>query len=624
MCGIAGFISATSGRCTTQSFSESLDLMTHRGPDDEGIWSGEIAMLGSRRLSIIDLGGGKQPMEDVSGRYVITFNGAIYNFPELRRELEQQGASFRTRSDTEVILECYKLFGENCVSKLNGMFAFAIWDKQNQTLYAARDRLGVKPFYFSHEASTLAFASEIKSLLAMSHLERKVDWNSLAYFFTYNYIPAPQSIFKGVNKLLPGQSLNYYPHKNILRITTYWKPPGRTNHQRSSQGIEKEILEKLTNATKVRLVGDVPVGSFLSGGLDSTITTALMCRLTDEEVHTFSIGFENHEYDESHFAKRVSKKLGTTHHELLLDAPNTDTLEKIICQFDEPFADPTAIPTFFLSKLARQHVKVALSGDGADEIFGGYNKFFSGSAYLNKNGNTVSSYLWRILGHRWPANMRGRTRLLTSSLNGFQRYSFSAQRYTDNAALPTSYQRILHKSCLANIGVVASEYIEKLLSDSPDSTPIEKLMYVDVKSYLPENCLVKVDRSSMLASLEVRNPFLDYELVEYVLSLPGSVRLPSSRVHKELLKVVAKDIAPQFVIDRPKQGFDVPIGEWLRGPWKNWASDVVGLVGEMDIFRSSPIERMWLEHIQGKRDWTYQLWILIVFAIWDNKYSPDY
>ena len=624
MCGIAGFISATSGRCTTQSFSESLDVMTHRGPDDEGIWSDEIAMLGSRRLSIIDLGGGKQPMEDVSGRYVITFNGAIYNFPELRRELEQQGASFRTRSDTEVILESYKLFGENCVNKLNGMFAFAIWDKQNQTLYAARDRLGVKPFYFFHEASTLAFASEIKSLLAMPNLKRKVDWNSLAYFFTYNYIPAPQSIFKGVNKLLPGQSLNYYPHKNLLKITTYWKPPGRTDHQRSSQGVEKEILEKLTKATKMRLVGDVPVGSFLSGGLDSTITTALMCRLTDEEVHTFSIGFENHDYDESHFAKRVSKKLGTTHHELLLDAPNTDTLEKIICQFDEPFADPTAIPTFFLSKLARQHVKVALSGDGADEIFGGYNKFFSGSAYLDKSGNTISSYLWRLLGHRWPANMRGRTRLLTSSLNGFQRYSFSAQRYTDNAALPTSYQRILHKSCLANIGVVTSEYIERLLSDSPDSTPIEKLMYVDVKSYLPENCLVKVDRSSMLASLEVRNPFLDYELVEYVLSLPGSVRLPSSRVHKELLKAVAKDIAPQFVIDRPKQGFDVPIGEWLRGPWKNWASDVVGLVGEMDIFQSSPIERMWFEHIQGKRDWTYQLWILIVFAIWDNKYSPDY
>ena len=363
MCGIAGFISATPGYCTTQSFSESLDLMTHRGPDDEGIWSDEIAMLGSRRLSIIDLGGGKQPMEDVSGRYVITFNGAIYNFPELRRELEQQGASFRTRSDTEVILESYKLFGENCVSKLNGMFAFAIWDKQTQTLYAARDRLGVKPFYFSHEASTLAFASEIKSLLAMSHLERKVDWNSLAYFFTYNYIPAPQSIFKGVNKLLPGQSLNYYPHKNILKITTYWKPPGKTNHQRSSQGVEKEILDKLTKATRIRLVGDVPVGSFLSGGLDSTITTALMCRLTDEEVHTFSIGFENHEYDESNFAKKVSKKLGTTHHELLLDAPNTDTLEKIICQFDEPFADPTAIPTFFLSKLARQHVKVALSGD---------------------------------------------------------------------------------------------------------------------------------------------------------------------------------------------------------------------------------------------------------------------
>lgn len=620
MCGIAGCISIKSNQITDQSFGESLDMMSHRGPDARGVWSDGIAHLGNRRLSIIDLPGGNQPMEDETKRYVITFNGAIYNFKELRAELESKGAKFQTHSDTEVILEGFRLYGFRCVNKFNGMFAFAIWDKKKQTLFAARDRLGVKPFYFSHENSRFTFASEIKSIISMPFQERNLDWNSLAYYLSFGYIPSPHSIFAKMRKLLPGQFLTYSPQLDKLQIETYWSLPSASDNECTKEEAEAEVLEKLTGATRLRMVGDVPVGTFLSGGLDSSITTALMCCLANEEVHTFSIGFRDKEFDESSYARKVSQELGTVHHELKLDAPDTGTLEQIICQFDEPLSDRAVVPTYYLSKLAAEHVKVALSGDGADELFGGYDRFFSGSRYLSDSSSPIMSPIWRFVGQHWPNQMKGRSRLLLKSLDGPQRYSFYTQKYTDDSAFPNSYMRILNRSAQEMIEVSTREYMENVIEEASGNTSLGQLMFADMRSYLPEQCLVKVDRASMLASLEVRSPFLDYNLVDYVMGLPTSIRLPSSNIRKELLKDISVGIIPASVINRPKQGFNVPIGDWMRGPWHDWVSDVLHYVTLSDIFERSPVEKMWQEHVQRKRDWTHLLWMIIVFGIWQRRY----
>ena len=621
MCGIAGFIT----KRTIDSSMKILKTMTmklnHRGPDGNGFWTDNIAYLGHQRLSIIDLETGSQPMSDDSGRYYITFNGEIYNYLEIRPELIAKGAIFKTKSDTEVILEAYKIYGQRCVERFNGMFAFAIWDKQEKILFCAKDRMGVKPFYYYYDGHIFAFASEIKSLLCLPFVHRTIDWDAFALFLSYNYIAAPDTIFSTIKKLSMGNTLLYDYNNNRLRISPFWMPPNKEKVSIDSIEIVDAIHEKLERATKLRLVSDVPVGAFLSGGLDSSLTTALMQKYSKGKVHTFSIGFEEKQFDESDYALSVSKELGTCHHVINLTPPDPITLEQIISQCDEPFADPTTIPTYYLSLLAKKHVKVSLSGDGADEIFGGYNKFFQGEKDLLRNKK--SKQLWYLLAMLWPRKIRGSGTILSKSYDGLPAYILKLQRFTDQKYFPNSLSYFISSDIQSKIKISTSEYIEKLFDESNHLSYLSQLMYVDTRSYLPENCLVKLDRSSMLASLEVRSPFVDYDLVNYVTQLPSDIRVPNRQI-KELLKKVAKRILPSFVMEREKKGFDVPINNWLAKNWKEYAEYLLFEYNDSQIFNKKELQRKWFEFTIKKRDWMYQLWIPIVYLIWEKCYKPEY
>jgi asparagine synthase (glutamine-hydrolysing) len=621
MCGIAGFITKRVINSSMNFLEEMSKILNHRGPDGNGFWTDNIAYLGHQRLSIIDLDTGFQPMSDHSKRYIITFNGEIYNFLEIRPELEAKGAIFKTKSDTEVILESFKIFGKKCVEKFNGMFAFAIWDKQKQTLFCARDRMGVKPFYYYSDEHIFAFSSEIKSLLCLPFVHRTINWNAFALYLSYNYIPSPQTIFSSIKKLNPGNILCYDCSRNSLDIQQFWTAPVEENIHLNSKDIIDVIREKLERATKLRLVSDVPVGAFLSGGLDSSLTTALMKKFSTGKVHTFSIGFDDKQFDESNYALSVSKKLGTCHHVMNLTPPEATKLEQIICQFDEPFADPTAIPTYYLALLTQKYVKVALSGDGADELFGGYSKFFHGERdLLNNKKNTQ---LWYILARLWPKTLRGRGTILSKSYDGLAAYILKLQRFTDRKYFPNAMSYIINKHIQSKISMMTSEYIQRIYEESNHQSHLSQLMYVDTRSYLPENCLVKLDRSSMLASLEVRSPFVDYDLVHYVSQLSSDIRIPNRQI-KELLKKAAKNILPSFVLDREKKGFDVPINTWLATNWKEYAEYMLFEYNDSLIFNKKELQRKWFEFTVKKRDWMYQLWIPLVYLIWEKTYQPEY
>jgi asparagine synthase (glutamine-hydrolysing) len=624
MCGIAGQVSY-SRRVLVKDISVMIDSLAHRGPDDEGIYISSIDAkkdhsqvpsigLGHRRLSIIDLSTGHQPVHNEDKTVWIVFNGEIYNFPVLRKNLRAKGHVFYTSTDTEVILHLYEEFGEDCVKHLRGMFSFAIWDENEKKLFAARDRIGKKPLYYFYNKMDFVFASELKGILTLPLLERSVDRNALLKYLQYGYIPDPSSIFKDVYKLPPGHTLSYVGGRVTLK--KYWEISFLCSNTNNEEDVQQELLERLIDSVRVRLISDVPLGAFLSGGVDSATIVALMAHEMTQPVKTFSIGFEEEEFNELPFARKVAERLGTDHHEMIVRPASFDLIDKIIYHFDEPFGDASALPTYYVSKLASNYVKVVLSGDGGDELFAGYDSY---AAILDR-----SKY------EKWPKPIRFGLQKIASLLPA----GTYGKNFLHNISLPVnerfsdyvSHISTSKHSCLLSKDLRESMnsencIFEKSFEAAARYDAVSRLQYVDMKNYLPGDILVKVDRMSMAHSIETRVPLLDQELIQYVNGLPSKYKLNGAR-RKYIFKKVAERLIPEETIRRRKQGFAVPLKYWFKDELKGFVKQILleSRTAQRGYFDMSYIKKLFVEHDTGRRDYSRILWHLLILELWQRRY----
>ncbi|MBF0293068.1 MAG: asparagine synthase (glutamine-hydrolyzing) [Nitrospinae bacterium] len=649
MCGIAGFFDGR-GSGGAQGLETTAHAMAqrlkHRGPDDGGVWVDETVQmaLAHRRLSIIDLSAaGHQPMVSESGRYVIVYNGESYNFPEIRNEVEKDSVAraWRGHSDTEVILAAMELWGvEKTLKRMNGMFAFAIWDRQERVLTLARDRLGEKPLYYGWWGKVFLFGSELKALRAYPGYSPEIDRNALALYLRYNYVPAPYSIYKGIKKLPPGTflSLRFPSTQDAMQEpSAYWSAleafqNGMVNPLRLDDESATDMLDGLMrDAVKTRMVSDVPLGVFLSGGVDSSIVAAMMQAQSPRAVKTFTIGFHEEGFDEAKHAMAVAKSLGTDHTEMYASPEDARAvIPDLPAMYCEPFADSSQIPTFLVSKLARRHVTVALSGDGGDELFGGYNRYFWGRSIWKKVG-PVPLPLRRALAMGALSVSPSSWDFLFGLVKGFapkklQEKRFGARLYKlakiISASRPEEMYKLLvsHFNDPANVAIGSTEPLS-LPADVQtglfNGGLAQKMMLADTLSYLPDDILVKVDRASMAVSLEVRAPMLDHRLVEFAARLPLDQKMAGDS-GKILLRKTLDRYVPREIIERPKMGFGVPIGAWLRGPLREWAETLLdeGLLAREGFFNPGPVVSRLREHLSGARDWEYDLWGVLMFQAW--------
>jgi len=620
MCGIAGRVNFRSGAPVDREIVARMSgLLAHRGPDGQDVWIDGHVGLGHRRLAIIDLSdGGRQPMASADSRLRITFNGEIYNFRELRAELQQRGHSFHTQSDTEVILAAYDEYGADCVSQLNGMFAFAIWDRAARRLFLARDRVGKKPLYYRMDADGIAFASEPKAFLAEPGFTSRPDPGAIDWYLSYQYVPAPLSALAGVSRLEPGHCMMV--SDSGVEKHRYWRLRFGRKQTISEDAAAEELRHRLDAAVRRRLVSDVPLGAFLSGGIDSGSIVALMARATGERVKTFSIGFEEDAYNELPFARMVAERYGTEHHEFTVRPDAMSLLPKIAWHYNEPYADSSAIPTFYLSELTRRHVTVALNGDGGDEDFAGYDRYLAlrlANRYERvpaavRNGLNAAVGLLPRTGSR---SFLGRIRRFVDvmGLPSERRYTHWIMHFTDDmkSSLCTPDFR----------AAVGPRDADELLlrcyreSDAPDL--IDATLDVDVQTYLPDDLLVKVDIASMAYGLEARSPFLDHEVMEFAAALPSSFKL-RGRVKKYLLRKAVGHLLPPPVLSRPKMGFGVPIEQWFRSELRDFTRDLLLSQRAMErgYFERAAVVRLIDEHVRGIRPWHYQLWNLVMLEMW--------
>lgn len=636
MCGFAGAWERAGWRRDPNAILRSMgDAIMHRGPDDFGIWTDVGAGIGFvfRRLAILDLSpGGHQPMASSDGRFQVVFNGEIYNFLSLREDLVSRGYSFRGTSDTEVMLAAFAEWGvQGATQRFVGMFAIALWDRKERELHLIRDRIGKKPLYYGWQGGTFLFGSELKALRQHPAFQGGVDQEALALYFRYGYIPGPYSIHPGISKLIPGSILRLREGAKDVEITPYWCPgkmaeSGQRNPFQGSEGEALAVLGSLLDeAVRLRMVADVPLGAFLSGGIDSSFVVALMQRQSTRPVKTFTIGFNEQGYDEATHAKAVAQWLGTDHTEFYVTAEEARAVIPLLPQmYDEPFADSSQIPTFLVSRLARAQVTVAISGDGGDELFGGYDRY--------TKGRQISSMLWAI-----PKPIRP---LLKKCLLGVSPAGW------DSALGVFTPQRIkgrmgdrMHKAASLLESSGWEDVYERLVSqwdhsplvnrEGPDSRlrdihssvaiggAVHNMMHLDLVSYLVDDILVKVDRASMAISLEARAPLLDHRVVEFAWSLPLSWKV-KGRLGKVPLRRLLDRHVPRHLIDRPKMGFGVPIGEWLRGPLKAWGESLLDptLIKSQGYLDAPAIERTWEEHQSGHRNWQSRLWTALMFQAW--------
>lgn len=624
MCGIAGFTQYQGAPAqATQLIQKMVHAIRHRGPDAQGHFSQGAISLGHARLSIIDLSElGAQPMHSACGRYSIVFNGEIYNFQTLREELEASGATFKGHSDTEVILALYGKEGPQAVTKLNGMFAIAFWDHASGTLTLQRDRIGKKPLYYTHHKGELIFASELKSLLCYPGISREVRTDAVHDFFAYQYVPDPKTIFKNIHKLPPAHTL-IFQSKQEPRLSCYWKPSfGKTSDLNLSQAKE-QLYDQLRHCTQRRMVSDVPLGAFLSGGIDSSAVVGLMAE-TGKTVTTCSIGFDDKKYNEIDFARIVAKKFETDHHEFTVHQNVADQLEHIAHFFDEPFADPSLVPTFFVSELARQKVTVALAGDGGDEVFAGYSKY--GIDWQeNRLRQRFPSFTRKAMGRLAPLirQLPGTILRKASSLM----YSLSldpAQAfYVTNSFLDEHlWQALITDDTRRELGQYhPSELTRQRYQEADGPDHLSRILYTDMMTYLPGGILVKVDRMSMANSLEVRAPILDYENIEFANSLASDLKFRAGE-KKFILKETFKSLLPHDILYRKKMGFSTPLASWLRGELKNLATTRLfnQEAGIYQYFRKDTVEKLWEHHQAGLFDHSSLLWSLLMFELWWQSY----
>ena len=633
MCGILGAAWSSGGPRTDEAdLRRGLDAIVHRGPDDWGIWShdredgGGGAILGHRRLSIIDLSEhGRQPLANEDGTVHVTFNGEIYNFAELRAQLAAAGHTFATDTDTEVLVHLYEEHGEAMVSRLRGMFAFAIYDSASGRTLLARDRMGQKPLLYAESDGGLIYGSEHKALLAARpQLRQTIDVKSMALYLTYQYVPDPRSIYAGVAKLPPGHLAVF--EGGHLRVEEYWHAPfEEEDTSRTPQQWSEELRETLTEATRLRMVSDVPIGAFLSGGIDSSITAGLMQSLAGEPIHTFSIGFPNPSYDETKYAKMAAEKLGTHHHVRIVEPSALESLPEMMWHYDEPFADSSSIPTMAVSKFAREHVTVALSGDGGDELFCGYNRYraVTMASRIDRVPGLKTVFglpIWKLLptgGRQHSVLRRARRFAEGMSASASDRYLRWMAHFD-----PPALDELLTPHVKEQLGdwttaqLLADGYALAANRDIASQT-----CAADVATYLPGDILQKVDIASMAASLECRSPLLDHHVAELAGRMPIELKLKPNR-QKAILSETFSDLLPPPVVSRPKMGFGVPIDIWFRGELRPLLEDV--LCGDRTLsrgwFRPDAVRQIVSQHLAGTHHQHYRLWNLLVLELWQRAW----
>ncbi len=645
MCGITGFFrpgdSDPVGSDERAALQRMTDAITHRGPDEEGLWTGPGVGLGARRLSIIDVAASHQPQVGPSGRTVCVFNGEIYNFEEIRQELIGLGHALQTHGDTEILPHGYEEWGiEGLLSRLNGMFGFAIYDGRSGELFVARDRLGIKPMYVARFGDDVVFGSELKSLVLHPAVRREIDPDSLARYLLLEYVPSPRSIYRGVDKLPPAHYLHVKSDGSERRVA-YWSlqwDVGRDGWRHpelplppvgadSEADWKPHLLHALRDAVRLRLVSEVPIGALLSGGVDSSAISALMAEEVPD-LRTFSIEFEEESFDESPFSQMVARRIGSKHTARTFSADRfTDVLSSVRAVVDEPFADASILPTYFLSKMVREEgVTVVLSGDGADELFAGYPTY---------NAQLAARRLLRYPGARPALDLGAKLvdRLMPSSYGNIS-FDYKLRRFLTGATLPDQRRHATWLGAFTEPqmrGVLAADVRAQLASDTPWSEidaihaqpdtycNIHKLMHLDLRTYMGDDILVKVDRASMAVSLEVRTPFLDHRVVEMAARIPFRLKVKGAS-GKHILKRTMAGHLPREVLNRPKKGFGMPVAHWLQGPWRELLLDTLGggraaATGWLD---QAAVDRLIDDHLSGRRDQRKPLWTLLMFRWWEE------
>jgi asparagine synthase (glutamine-hydrolysing) len=609
MCGIAGIVGATlvAARSAESAVRGMCDRIRHRGPDDDGYFTTPEVALGMRRLSIIDVAGGKQPIQNESGDVTIVFNGEIYNHRVLREGLITRGHQYRTRSDTETIVHLYEERGDAVVDELRGMFAFAIWDARRHRLLVARDRLGIKPLYYWETPDGVAFGSELQCISGLPGFRRELDADAVAWYLALGYIPDPRCVFRGVRKLPPGHVLTW-DRRTGVTVSRYWTPVRAERPELTEQDAVAELRRLIEESVSIHLESEVPLGAFLSGGLDSSTVVATMCKLAAGRVQTFSIGFDEEEFNEAPYAAEVARALGTQHTELIVRPDADQLVDAVVTGFDEPFADPSALPTYLVSELARRTVTVALSGDGGDELFGGYTRYRQTIAR-----GTLPGLLRGPLGavaRLLPQGAYGRNRLIDAARS-------QRGRYTATVASPLATA----EGGLAAPSVAATmppfeEYLNDPFDESDGRDFMTQMTLVDMLTYLPGDILTKVDRMSMKVSLEARVPLLDHVLTEFAVSLPSALKLRDGS-GKWILRRAAEGLVPPAALRTGKRGFAVPLAAWFRGPLRHRLDSLTQSRSRLEPWVDrKALERVVAEHVRGRRDHSHVLWRLVVLDRW--------
>jgi asparagine synthase (glutamine-hydrolysing) len=598
------------------------DTLIHRGPDAEGFYTSGALGFAHRRLSIIDLEGGQQPMTNEDETIWVIFNGEIYNFIDLQKDLIKKNHYFKTRSDTEAIIHLYEEKGEDCFKYLRGMFSIALWDEKENKLLLARDRVGKKPLFYFYDGSRVVFGSEIKAILEAPDIPREIDIQALSDYFSFLYVPAPKTIYRQIRKVHPGHYL--VVKDGEVRETKYWDISFANALELSENEWCEKIMEKYREAVRIRLISDVPLGAFLSGGIDSSSVVGLMSELKNEPVLTSSIGFDEQDFNELHYAREVASKFRTNHYEKVVRPEALGIIEKLAWHYDEPFADSSAIPTYYVSKVAKEKVTVALSGDGGDENFAGYRRY-----YFDSRENSLRAILplgvrrpiFGLLASLYPkADWAPRVFRAKATFEALSCSHLEGYFQSVSAFDPQLKQRLFHP----NVRQALADYesIEVLRgyydrADTPDL--LSRVQWLDIKTYLTDDILVKVDRASMANSLEVRAPILDHEFMELVATIPSRLKL-QGKVAKYIFKEALKNILPEKILHRRKMGFAVPLASWFRGDLKSFAYDTILANGSGTYFDQSVVEQIWKQHQSGLRDRSTELWVLLMFQLWKKVF----
>ena len=621
MCGIAGIVRWDGAPVPESDIRAMCSAIVHRGPDDEGVYLGDGVALGMRRLSIIDLEGGRQPISNEDGTVWIVFNGEIYNYRELRRDLELRGHRFRTDSDTETIVHLYEDLGVRCVERLRGMFAFALWDERTRQLLLARDRLGIKPLYYAERGGEIVFASELKPILQLARVPRAIHWGAAHHLFTFLSTPSAQSIVDGVRKLEPARTAVASADRTALQIEKYWDVQFQPNDTATEGELIEQLRALLTESIALHQISDVPVGAFLSGGIDSSAVVALMAppagrTLSSPPLKTFSIGFAESPFDELDHARAVAATFQTDHYDLVLKPDVVRVVEDLTWYLDEPFGDTSAIPTYMVSRLASEHVKVVLSGDGGDELFAGYDKYVV--EQQERRYDRIPAGLRRsvgAIGRLMPEGMSGRRFLRHLALDGAHRYLDASTMFRRDEMrrlfMPDVYERLRRYDPLA-------ESLDALHRHGDDW--LAAVQYRDLHTYLPLDILTKVDRATMAHSLEARPPLLDHRLAEFAATIPARYRLRGTTT-KYLFKQALRGILPDGIVDRRKHGFAVPLASWLRGELADFTRSVLLSTAsrERGVFDTAQVERLLRLNARG-RDLDLQLWTMMSFELWCRRF----